>query len=91
MRFSNYPLLDKRGMAVFVYVVPLFLIRTHKITLFSSIAQSRTVCIHTYYICMHVHTYVRTVYVCVMVRGRKLGGSKSTVGLHSRYSPATLM
>ena len=31
------------------------------------------------------------IYICVMVRGRKLGGSKSTAGLHSRCSPATLM
>ena len=38
------------------------------------------------------YTYIRIVYlICVMVRGRKLGGSKSTAGLHSRCSPATLM
>ena len=44
------------------------------------------------YLCTYVRTYVCTyTYVCVMVRGRKLGGSKSTAGLHSWCSPATLM
>ena len=36
----------------------------------------------------HICTYVRT---CVMAQGQKLGGSKSTVGLHSQCSRATLM
>ena len=51
--------------------------------------------IHTVYtLYVHVRTYVYIyvcMCVCVMVRGRKLGGSKSTAGLHSRCSPATLM
>ena len=50
------------------------------------------VCIHAYvhtYICIYIHTYIHC--ICVMVWGRKLGGSKSTAGLHSRCSPATLM
>ena len=42
--------------------------------------------IHTY-----AHMYILYIHTCVMVRGRKLGGSKSTAGLHSRCSPATLM
>ena len=67
----------------------------------------RCVCTCTQYVCTygtessdvltrvpwrHVRTY-KCIYIrtCVMVRGRKLGGSKSTAGLHSRCSPATLM
>ena len=42
------------------------------------------------HVCMYMFTIV-CMYVCVMVRGQKLGGSKSTAGLHSRCSPATLM
>ena len=45
-----------------------------------------------------VHTYIWTYmytcdnrHTCVMVQGWKLGGSKNTVGLHLRCSPATLM
>ena len=34
---------------------------------------------------------VHTSHLCVMVRERKLGGSKSTAGLHSQCSHATLM
>ena len=60
--------------------------------------QQKFKCI--WYVCMyvlHVPAYMENVrymvcmYVCVMVRGRKLGGSKSTSGLHSRCCPATLM
>ena len=37
------------------------------------------------------HNAAHYITLCVMVWGRKLGGSKSTAGLHSRCSPATLM
>ena len=59
MRFSNNPLLDKRCMTLFVYVVPLFLIRTYKSPFLVALHKAKQYAyIHITYVCMYIRMYV---------------------------------
>ena len=62
----------------------------HHFYIYSTVYITIHVCVDINKISIHISTW-KYIHVCVMVQGRKLGGSKSTAGLHSQCSPATLM